>query len=118
MPATTEAASPSSWAGRRAASLTSSFEVPQATRLSSGMRRCSTTVHRCPRGFGWLTRPSGWRSTGPQPPAVARALGLAIDRLESAGGVRQAEAAVGRDELEAAHRRYAAERDQAIPAGW
>jgi hypothetical protein len=49
---------------------------------------------------------------------VDPALRLAIDRLESAGGVRQAEAAVGRDELEAAHRRYAAERDQAIPAGW
>jgi hypothetical protein len=49
---------------------------------------------------------------------VDPALRLAIDRLESAGGVRQAEAAVGREELEAAHLRYAAERDQAIPAGW
>jgi hypothetical protein len=35
----------------------------------------------------------------------------AIDRIEAAGGVRQAEAAIGADELAAAHRRYAAERD-------
>ncbi|HEY2430316.1 MAG TPA: DUF501 domain-containing protein [Acidimicrobiales bacterium] len=43
---------------------------------------------------------------------------LAVSRLESAGGVRQAEAAVGADALAAAHRRYAAERDAALPAGW
>jgi hypothetical protein len=49
---------------------------------------------------------------------VDPALRLAIDRLESAGGVRQAEAAVGRDALEAAHQRYADERERAIPADW
>jgi hypothetical protein len=49
---------------------------------------------------------------------VDPALRLAIDRLESAGGVREAESAVDPLELEAAHARYAAERDAAIPAGW
>jgi hypothetical protein len=42
----------------------------------------------------------------------------AIDRIEAAGGVRQAEAAVSPDELADAHRRYAAERDGAIDAAW
>ena len=41
----------------------------------------------------------------------------AVSRLEAAGGVRQAAAAVDPDELEAAHRRYAAERDALVPAG-
>jgi len=40
---------------------------------------------------------------------------LRVSRLESAGGVRQAEAAVDPDELADAHRSYAAERDAAIP---
>lgn len=39
-----------------------------------------------------------------------------VSRLESAGGVRAAEAAVDPDELSEAHRRYAAERDAAVPA--
>ena len=42
---------------------------------------------------------------------------LRVSRLESAGGVRRAEAAVEPDELADAHRRYAAERDSAIPEG-
>lgn len=41
-----------------------------------------------------------------------------ISRLEAAGGVDQAEAEVGADELAAAHRAYAAERDAAVPPGW
>lgn len=40
-----------------------------------------------------------------------------VGRLESEGGVRRAEAAVDPAELDAAHRRYAAERDAAVPAG-
>lgn len=43
---------------------------------------------------------------------------LRVSRLESAGGVRRAEAAVGPDELADAHRRYAAERDAAVPDGY
>jgi hypothetical protein len=42
----------------------------------------------------------------------------AVSRLEAAGGVRAAEAAVDGDALAAAHRRYAAERDAAVPAEW
>ena len=38
-----------------------------------------------------------------------------VGRLESSGGVRAAEAAVDPGELAAAHARYAAERDAAIP---
>ena len=40
-----------------------------------------------------------------------------VGRLESAGGVRAAEEAVDSDELTAAHARYAAERDAAVPEG-
>jgi uncharacterized protein len=40
-----------------------------------------------------------------------------VSRLESAGGVDQAEAEVDPDELAAAHARYAAEREAALPAG-
>lgn len=40
-----------------------------------------------------------------------------VSRLEADGGVRAAEAEVDPDRLAAAHRRYAAERDAAIPAG-
>lgn len=39
-----------------------------------------------------------------------------VSQLESEGGVRRAEAAVDRDVLQAAHARYAAERDGALPA--
>jgi exopolyphosphatase / guanosine-5'-triphosphate,3'-diphosphate pyrophosphatase len=49
---------------------------------------------------------------------VGRQARLAVDRLESAGGVRAAEAAVDPVRLAAAHAAYAAERDAAIPAGW
>jgi hypothetical protein len=40
-----------------------------------------------------------------------------VSTLESTGGVRQAEAAVDPRELAAAHDRYAAERDAALPPG-
>ena len=43
---------------------------------------------------------------------VLRAL---VGQLEAAGGVREAERAVGPDELAECHRRYAAERDACIP---
>jgi len=42
----------------------------------------------------------------------------AVSRLEAAGGVRQADAAVDPVALAAAHARYAAERDAAMPRGW
>ncbi|HZN16293.1 MAG TPA: DUF501 domain-containing protein, partial [Acidimicrobiales bacterium] len=40
----------------------------------------------------------------------------AVGRLEAAGGVRAAEAAVDPESLRAAHARYAAERDADLPA--
>ena len=46
-----------------------------------------------------------------------RPLRLAIDRLESGGGVRAAEAAIDPAEVADAHRRYGAERDAAVPPG-
>jgi hypothetical protein len=42
---------------------------------------------------------------------------VAIGRLEAAQGVRRAEDAVGLDTIAAAHRRYAVERDAALPEG-
>ncbi len=49
---------------------------------------------------------------------VGKEARLAVDRLEAAGGVRAAEAAVDPEELARAHANYAAEREAAIPAGW
>lgn len=48
---------------------------------------------------------------------VDRQLCEAVSRLESAGGVRAAEAAVDPDALATTHARYALERDAALPAG-
>ena len=44
-------------------------------------------------------------------------LAVRVSRLESAGGVRAAEAEVDPAEVARAHDRYAAERDAALPAG-
>ncbi len=41
-----------------------------------------------------------------------------VGRLESTGGVDAAERETDPDELAAAHARYAAERDAALPSGW
>lgn len=49
---------------------------------------------------------------------VDRTLNRRIGTLEAAGGVRRAEAEVDAAEIEATHRRYAAERDAALPPGW
>jgi hypothetical protein len=49
---------------------------------------------------------------------VGKKARLAVDHLEAAGGVRAAEAAVERAELDRAHNDYAAERDALIPADW
>lgn len=47
---------------------------------------------------------------------VGSAERAAVSRLEASGGVREAEASVAPAELAAAHVRYAAERDAAVPA--
>lgn len=41
-----------------------------------------------------------------------------VSRLESRGGVHRVEDEVGLDAIAAAHDRYAAERDAALPEGW
>lgn len=41
-----------------------------------------------------------------------------VSRLESRGGVHRVEDLVGMDAIAAAHDRYAAERDAALPPGW
>lgn len=41
-----------------------------------------------------------------------------VGRLESRGGVRRAEEAIGLEAIAAAHDAYAAERDAALPADW
>ena len=47
---------------------------------------------------------------------IDRQIGLLVSRLEAAGGVRAAEREVDRDELLAAHARYAEDRDADLPA--
>ncbi len=42
----------------------------------------------------------------------------AVDRLEAAGGVREAEKAVSSASIETAHRTYEAERQAEMPPGW
>ncbi|CAB4868221.1 unannotated protein [freshwater metagenome] len=49
---------------------------------------------------------------------VSKSLNAAVGRLEAAGGVNEAEAAIDPDELAAAHARYQAERDAALPTGY
>lgn len=49
---------------------------------------------------------------------VGTSLRRAVDRLESAGGVRSAAAAIDPGDVAAAHARYAAERDAALPPDW
>jgi hypothetical protein len=49
---------------------------------------------------------------------VGKAETLAVSRLEAAGGVRAAEAAIDPEQIARAHRAYAAERDAALPAGY
>jgi hypothetical protein len=46
---------------------------------------------------------------------VGTAATLAVSRLEAAGGVRAAEPEIDPDEIAAAHRAHAAERDAALP---
>ena len=49
---------------------------------------------------------------------VGRAATLAVSRLEAAGGVRDAEAEIDPEQIAAAHRAYAEERDAALPPAY
>ena len=76
---------------------------------------------RTPAGEPAVIRNAPLMSDGTPMPTrywlVDPVLRAAVSRLESAGGVRAAEAAVDGDELAAAHAAYAAERDAALPPG-
>ena len=48
---------------------------------------------------------------------IGRSTVAAVGRLEAAGGVREAEREIEPELIAAAHARYAAERDAAVPAG-
>lgn len=49
---------------------------------------------------------------------IKRSVVAAVGRLEANGGVRQAERDIDPDQIADAHRRYAQERDAAIPIGY
>ncbi|MEO6124906.1 MAG: DUF501 domain-containing protein [Ilumatobacteraceae bacterium] len=49
---------------------------------------------------------------------ISRSLVAAVGRLEAAGGVRQAEREISAAEIAAAHARYRAERDAALPVDY
>ncbi len=72
--------------------------LPPAIPSCCAIIRCSPTAHRCRPGTG----------------SSAQELVAAVGRLEAAGGVRAAEAEIDPAAIDAAHRRYAAERDALI----
>jgi hypothetical protein len=79
-------------------------------------------VVRQPNGDPVVIRNAAFLDDGTPLPTrywlVDPALNLAVSRIEAAGGVRAARAAVDPDALEQAHRRYAAERDATIAADY
>jgi hypothetical protein len=78
-------------------------------------------VVRSPAGTPVVIRNAPFTADGTPMPTrywlVDPALHAAVSRLEAAGGVRAAQAAVDPGELAAAHDRYRAERDATIPPG-
>jgi hypothetical protein len=77
-------------------------------------------VLRAPDGSPVVVRNAPFTVDGTPMPTrywlVDRDINAAVARLEAAGGVRAAQAAVDSHALAEAHRAYAAERDAAIPA--
>jgi hypothetical protein len=77
-------------------------------------------VVRSPAGVPMVVRNAPFLRDGTPMPTrywlVDPALTVAVSRLEAAGGVRQAQAAVDSVALQTAHDAYAAERDAEIPA--
>ena len=76
-------------------------------------------VHRAAGGAPIVIRNAPLLDDGTPMPTLYWLVGAAereaVSRLEAAGGVKLAEAAVDPDELADAHRRYADERDAALP---
>jgi uncharacterized protein len=87
---------------------------------------------REPRGFEVVVRDAGGEpvvirnppileDSTPMPTRfwlIGREVTAAVSRLEAAGGVKEAAAAVDPEDLRAAHERYAAERQEEVPAGY
>ena len=85
--------------------------------------RCAfTVVVRDPHGDPVVIRNAPLLDDGTPMPTrywlVGPAAVLAVSRLESLGGVARAEAELDRASVADAHRRYAAERDVDVPAGY
>ncbi|MEZ5143637.1 MAG: DUF501 domain-containing protein [Acidimicrobiales bacterium] len=89
-----------------------------ATLLGRAPQGAYAVVGRPPVGAPAVLRNAPFLDDGTPMPTrywlVEPALVRAVSRLESAGGVKQAEAEVDPDAIAAAHRRYAAERDAAV----
>ena len=88
------------------------------TLLGREPRARFTVVLRHPDGDPIVIRNEAFLDDGTPLPTrfwlVDPVLNLAVSRLEAAGGVRAAQAAVDPEALAQAHRRYAAERDATI----
>jgi hypothetical protein len=98
---------------------------------ASDLDAVTALLGREPRGFQVVVRDRGGEpvvisnppildDSTPMPTRfwlVGRDVSIAVSRLESVGGVKEAEATVDPETLEAAHVRYAAERDRELPAG-
>jgi hypothetical protein len=101
--------------------MTGRDDVATLTRLLGREPRAEfTVVVRDASGNPVVIRNAPFTADGEPMPTrywlVDRDLVVAVARLEGAGGVRAAEAAVDPDALVAAHRAYAAERDAAVPS--
>ena len=90
--------------------------------LGRSPRGAFTVVVRDPTGDPLVIRNAPLLDDGTPMPTRYWLVGpgavLAVSRLESGGGVRRASVTVDAEALEDAHRRYAAERDAALPPGW
>jgi hypothetical protein len=71
---------------------------------------CPVVIRNAPLLDDGTPMPTRYWLVGPE-------LVVAVSRLESAGGVRAAEAAVDPEDLASAHARYAQDRDAQLPAG-
>ncbi|CAN5476852.1 hypothetical protein BH18ACT1_BH18ACT1_06650 [soil metagenome] len=99
----------------------SATDVAEVTELLGRPPRAHfDVVVRTPSGHPVVIRNPPFLDDGTPLPTrywlVGREERRAVSRLESAGGAAAAEAALDPDEVAAAHRRYAAERDAEIPA--
>lgn len=96
-------------------------DVERVTELLGRSPRAEfTVVTRTPESDPVVIRNAAFLADGTPLPTrywlVDPALTRSVSQLEAAGGVRAAQAAVDPEELAAAHRRYAADRDATIAA--